>query len=279
MTSIATTDLIQLVNSEATHLRGFLAGLNEQAWNQDSACAGWKVSDVAAHLTMAAETWADSITRGAAGDSNPPEGQSFFTAGERGSEIISQAAISYHERVGAELLQNYSAGYDRLAQVMSVVRAEDWDKHCFHRRGPMPMRDYVALRVQELTVHSWDIRSSQDKDAELSREPLSLLAGMVPRWLKNAFRPGLDLAAPARFRFDVSGPAPVHEDVVVKGDSFLTEPAGDTGADVEFRCDTGNYILFIYGRVTVDAATAAGRMTVQGNQEQAAHFSEWFRGF
>lgn len=273
------TDLIELVNSEAAQLRSFLAGLNEQAWSQDSACAGWKVADVAAHLAMAAETWAGSITRGAAGNADPPEGQSFLEVGELGSDIISQAAISYQERAGAALLQNFTAGYDQLAQVMSAIRDEDWDKPCFHRRGPMLMRDYVTLRVQELAVHSWDIRSSQDKGAELSREPLPLLVGMVPRWLRNAFRPGLDLPSPARFRFDVSGPVPVHEDVVVNGDSFLTEPSGDTRADVEFRCDTGNYILFIYGRVTVDAATAAGRMTVQGHQEQAAHFSEWFQGF
>ena len=64
------TRVIDLVNSEATRLGEFLTGLDDQAWSQDSACQGWKVGDVVAHLSNAAGTWANSVTRAVEGDGN-----------------------------------------------------------------------------------------------------------------------------------------------------------------------------------------------------------------
>ena len=42
--------LIQTVMNEATRLGDFLAGLDESAWSRDSACEGWVIGDVVAHL-------------------------------------------------------------------------------------------------------------------------------------------------------------------------------------------------------------------------------------
>ena len=94
------SEVIQLVNSEAARLGDFLSGLDERAWSQPNACDGWVVGDVVAHLTAGAERWADSITRAAAGDASPPQGQSFLAAGERGSETTAQAARASHQRLG-----------------------------------------------------------------------------------------------------------------------------------------------------------------------------------
>lgn len=279
MEAIKKTELVQLVNSEASRLGEFLSGLKEQDWSRNSACADWTLADVAAHLAIAADTWSDSITRGVVGNSDPPPGQAFFTGDDKGSELISQMAISYSQRVGGGLLHGYKTGYDRLAKVMSGLQMEDWDKLCFHRRGPMLVRDYIALRVQELVIHGWDIRSALDQGAELPPEPLPLLVGMVPRWLRNAFRPGLGLTTPVRIRFDVTGPVRIHEDIVVKNDSYQTEAAGSGPGDAVFHCDTGNYLLLIYGRLTIDQAVASGRLTLEGTPVGAADFLAWFQGF
>ena len=105
------------------------------------------------------------------------------------------------------------------------------------------------------------------------------MVGRVPRWVSNAFRPGLDLPTPMRYRFDVQKPVPVQEDFLVKGDSFQADPVGSEPADVTFHCNTGTYILLIYGRLAVEGAIAAGRLTVDGSREQAANFTAWFQGF
>jgi len=272
-------DTIELVNATASRLGEFLSGLDEQQWSANSACEGWTVADAAAHVTASASTWATNIARAMAGDSGPPEGQSFMTPGERGSSGLAQNAITYREESGSKLLDNFTSGYADLKEQMAKLREENWEKPCFHRRGPLPIGDYVALRVQELTVHGWDIRWGLDPDAEIWPEPLALMVGRVPRWLSNAFRPGLDLPTPVRYRFDVDGPVAVKEDLVVTGDAFQAEANASGDADAVFLCDTGNYILLLYGRLDVDQATVEGRLRVQGSLEQAVNFTAWFKGF
>jgi len=278
MTATNMTEVIRLLGSEASRLEEFLSGLNEEDWATDSACDGWRVADVVAHLAMGAETWADSITRAVAGDAGPPPGQAFLEPGQRGSEIIAQGAITYRQQQGPSLLDNYTAGYARLREVLSQLRAQDWDKPCFHRRGPMPIRDYVGVRIQELAVHDWDIRSGLDESAEMGEEPLAVLAEMVPRWLQNTFRPGLGLPTPTRYRFQVSGPVPVHQDIVVNAAAFDIEPTNEIDADVTFKCSTGNYILLIYGRLDHEKAAASGRLSIEGRMELANNFTILFKG-
>ena len=128
-------------------------------------------------------------------------------------------------------------------------------------------------------MHGWDIRSGVDQAAALGDESLALMVGRVPRWVSNAFRPGLNLPTPIRYRFDVRSPVPVKEDFLVQGDSFQAKPTGGESADVTFRCNTGTYILLIYGRLDIEDAIAAGQLTVDGSREQAASFTAWFQGF
>ena len=137
----------------------------------------------------------------------------------------------------------------------------------------------MGVRLQELMIHGWDIRSGLDENAELSQEPLADLLGRVPRWLSNAFRPGLDLPAPTRYRFRVVSAVAVSEDILVHRDSYQVGPPGSGQADVTFGCDTGNYILLIYGRLDVDRAVASGRLSVEGPRDLAANFTAWFEGF
>ena len=279
MAATPMTEMINLVNSEASRLGEFLSGLSPQDWSRQSACEGWVIGDVVAHLTGGAENWANSINRALIGDAGPPPGQAFLPEGDRGSEVIAETARASYQQLGAQLLEKFTAGYNHLAEVLSTLDIPDWNRPCFHRRGSMPVGDYVEVRAQELVVHSWDIRSSLDRAAELTEESLALIVGRVPRWVSNAFRPNVDLPSPIRFRFDVQSPVPVHEDFLVKGASFEMEPTGAEPTDVTFRCNTGTYILLIFGRLDVESAVAGGQLAVDGSREQANSFAVWFQGF
>ena len=279
MATSQTSRLIETVTGEASRLRDFLSGMDAQTWTSDSTCDGWTIEDVVAHLAGGAGGWANSITRAVAGDAGPPEGQSFLPPGERASHPTGQAARASRQQSGTQLLDAFTAGHDRLRKVLEDLGDEDWDKPCFHRRGALSVKDFLGIQVQELTLHGWDIRSGLDHAAELWEEPLPLMAGLVPRWLRTAFTPGLDLPTPVRYRFDVPSPVAVHEDLLVNGDSYQGGQSGPEQADVVFRCSTGNYILLMFGRLQVERAVAAGRISIVGPQDQAKNFNAWFRGF
>src|SRR5215467_9216728 len=216
MDTTAVTEMITSISSEASHLRDFLASLDTEAWSRPSACAGWTVGDVAAHLTQGASAWCATITRAIAGDANPPAGEQPLRPGERGSEVTAQRAIAFRQGMAeAELLNAFTDGYQELHQVLLGLQAEDWDKPCYHRRGVLSTRDYVGLRLQELTIHGWDIRSAFNQAATVSERPLSAMLGVAQWWLSRTFRPVPGLTAPIRYRFDVAGPVPMQQDVLV----------------------------------------------------------------
>ena len=273
------TEVVELISAEASQLQDFLAGLRPEEWSRPSACAGWTVGDVAAHVTQGARTWGEAITRARAGDFNPPPGQPPLRPGERGSAATAQRAIDFRQGMGeAALLQAFVSDYQRLHQVLLTLQPDDWDKPCFHRRGVLPVRDYVGLRLQELVIHGWDIRTAFNAAATLSERPLPVLVGLAQRWLSNTFHPVSHLAAPVRYRFDVSGPAPLQQDVLVSQESFHLVPVADSGADVTFRCHTGDYILLVYGRLPLDRAVDTGRLEIRGNRDLVSLFPTLFQG-
>ena len=279
MATNQTSNLVQTVTGEASRLRNFLSGFHAQTWASDSTCEGWTNEDVVAHLAGSASGWAATITRAVAGDAGPPEGGSFLAAGERGSHPTGEAARAARQQSGPQLLDMFTTRHASLRQLLEGLTEEDWDKPCFHRRGELPVSGYLGIQIQELVLHGWDIRWGLDDATELSDQCLPAMVDLVPRWLRNAFAPGLDLPTPVRYRFDVSSPVAVHEDLLVNGDSYQAGPSGPEPADAVFRCNTGNYILLMFGRLQVERAVADGRLSIEGSQDQARNFNAWFKGF
>ena len=63
MSTATMTDVMTLIQEEAEHLREFCAALAPEAWGTPSACAGWAVGDVLAHLAQGAQNWSASLGR------------------------------------------------------------------------------------------------------------------------------------------------------------------------------------------------------------------------
>ncbi len=279
MTTPEQQSTVDLLIAEAARLGDFLAGLDAEGWNRDSACSEWKVADVVAHLAQGSGGSALALTRAQAGDSSPPEGQRLLDAGERASEMTAERAIAYgSEMEPSDLLRAYTEGQQRLGQAAQGLQAGDWEKPSFHRRGIIPMHENVARRIQELAIHGWDIRSAFDPAAELSEAAAGLITTLAYRWLNASFRPVAG-AGPARFRFQVSGAPPVSQDVVLEGDGFRIEPAGDAPADVTFRGNASAYVLLIYGRLDLSAGPPAAQLEIDGPLDKALLFTEAFRGY
>ncbi|MFQ6029198.1 MAG: maleylpyruvate isomerase family mycothiol-dependent enzyme, partial [Dehalococcoidia bacterium] len=270
---------INLVVSESTTLGQFLSGLAPEDWERDSACAEWQVGDVIAHLTQGAIGWAAALNRAVQGDYGPPPGQRPLQPGERGSETTAQAAIETRQATATgDMLSSFVAGYEKLEQQMRELRAEDWEKPCYHRRGVIPVHAYVTRRIQELSIHGWDVRSAFDLDYELSQDATPLLMGVTHRWLHTTFAPLEGVPTPVRFRFEISDPASLREDVVIGSNGFEIESAGGSSPDVTFRCNGSSYILLVFGRLRADGGAAPGRISVAGDRNLAAKFSQWFQG-
>ena len=140
------------------------------------------------------------------------------------------------------------------------------------------MHENITRRVQEIAIHGWDIRSAFDPAAEISEAGAQEIATVAHRWLGVCFQP-VEGGAHARFRFEVSGPNAFSEDVVLEGDGFRIEPAGEATPDVTFRSNTSAYVLLVYGRLDISSGSVPVQLEIDGPLETALLFTQSFQGY
>ena len=276
-------DTLQSVSSQ---LSGYLHSLSSDAWDHPSACDRWQVGDVIGHLIRGSDFYHSTVSLGLAGETSAPPGRvpAGSESGASAAEGIADASIAKRQELGDDaLLPAFTESNDRLIGLLSTLDPNQRVLPCYHGAGLVPAGNFIELRVNELVVHYWDIRSRFDGDflpvpeglgAALQMVRQSLGAGAL-RW---GFWPGPTLETPIRFRFSVEHPAPITTEILVHGDGVSLADPGTKPADVTFRCETGIFVLLMFGRLTVAEAGERGLLHVEGAPGLAEDFSQWFRG-
>jgi len=275
MTSLQ--ERIQLVKSESDRLRQYLSALSNDEWRSPTACEAWQVQDVVAHMVMGGEMFLGNIGRGLANDSSPSDGAPPAGSVDMAARMSANAqrAISIRESLGQELLAAFSAGCNDLDRLLAGIGPEDQDKPCFHAAATIPVRTYVDLRLAELILHEWDIRSRLDGSARLPGECLPAAIDVISAFIVGIlFNPGSKLGTPVRYRIELTGAVPSRHDIVVKNGKARMQPAEDAAPDVTFRCDSETFVLLAYERIKLAEGLADGRISVEGDRELAGQFAE-----
>ena len=262
----------------AANIRKYLGELDSDQWELPSACAEWQVRDVVSHLIGGAERQAESMERGRGGDSNPPAG---FVPPDPAalSAINAQRDIDRRNQLAGSVLETFDASYDRLQREFDRFAEGSWDTLCWHmRRGAMTAASYVELRIQELAIHDWDIRSAFQPGARLDPDSVPVLLDMSPTWLGMCFRPSAHLPKPVVYGFDIGLEGSRKYRMSVTGDAFEMVPGGAPQADLSLSATAEQYLLFTYGRLTAAEGISSGKLAVQGDASHLDQFEIWFKG-
>ncbi|MDH3601812.1 MAG: maleylpyruvate isomerase family mycothiol-dependent enzyme [Candidatus Tectomicrobia bacterium] len=281
----AFTEHAQLLHTESDRFTRYLQALPPQTWSQSTACDQWQVQDVVAHLIEVAQLYTHSVTRGVQGDAEPPEGR--LPAGAVNASIVAervaQRSIATRKRLGDELLETFEHTGAHLNRLFAELSPEDRDKPCYHPGGIVPARRFIDLRLKELAMHEWDMRSPHESGFTLSRPCLPAILGLMTdsiasgslRW---GFWAGSRLSAPVRYRVELTDPFPFQTDLVVEGDQVRVETAAENPAQVMMRCDAETFVLLVYGRLPLTSALDSGRLIAEGDADHTAALASWFRG-
>ncbi len=259
----------------AANIREYLGELTPEQWELPSACAEWQVRDVVSHLIGGAERQAESMERGRGGDSNPPAG---FVPPEPAalSIINAQRDIDRRNEMAGHFLEFFDASYEKLHREFDEFAKGSWDTLCWHvRRGAMTAAAYVELRIQELAIHDYDIRSAFQPDAGLDPDCVPVLIDMSPRWLGMCFRPSEKLPKPVVYRFDVGSE---NYRMTVTGDEFEMVSGEAPQADLSLAANGEQFLLFTYGRLSAADGIHLGKLSVQGDVAHLDQFEVWFKG-
>ena len=268
----------KVLAAEVNAVKEYLASLSLGDFQKASACEGWTVADVVAHL--AGQSFVSRVNRGLQGDISPDGGAPAVADHDedRFARNIFDRAKSTREQHGEQLLEILYQRLDETVEVFNSVRPEDWDTLCYWPPGPEPVRTLLDMRISELTMHTWDIRAVLDDQYHLSKDSVIVLVDTVNRAARRAFRPDPSLENPVRYRFVVAGPIATARDIVLAAEGARVEPAGSDVPDVTFRCDGETYVLVMYGRLKSESAMEDGRLTFEGNAELASGFGQRFVG-
>ena len=262
----------------AADIRKSLGELTPEQWELPSACAEWQVQDVVSHLIGGADRQAGSMERGRSGDSNAPAGFIPQVAEER-STSNALRDIERRYQLEGRLLEAFDTSYEDLFQQFEEMANLSWDTLCWHASsGPMTADAYVGLRIQELAIHGFDIRSAFQSNAGLDPLCVPVLLDMTPRWLGMCFRPTRRLANPVVYGFDVDS---WKARLTVTGDGFkmdLKTAQHTQDADLTLSATGEQYLLFTYGRLTAADGMHLGRLAVTGEMAHLDQFEVWFKG-
>ncbi len=166
-----------------------------------------------------------------------------------------------------------------MDRLLAGLGASEWDKPCYHPGGIVPVRRYLDLRLMELFMHGWDIRSRLESEAHLATESTPIFMDLLCQFVGFMLRPASRASTPVRLRFEFAATAPGKVDIVVEGDKARMEAAGAVSANVTLRCNTETFVLLMWGRLSFDSAMSDSRLSVEGDSGLAAAFGKWPKGF
>ena len=270
---------VEVLRQEVAAFKDRVAALSPEDWEHPSACDGWTVADVVAHLS--GQAFALNVARGLQGDSSPPPGAAPTTDHNEDefARNIFQRAFNTRAEVGDRLQETLFQRLDESVEVFTGVDDGQWDNLCYWPPGPEPVQTMLDMRISELTMHAWDVCSRFDSDYRLSDGSVRVLMDTVNRAARRAFRPDPTIPAPQVYRFVIEDPvAAIYELEIANEEVALRVGDGETPVDVIFRCDGETYVMVMYGRLTPDEALISGKMDWDGNERLALGFGARFLG-
>ncbi len=269
---------VDLIHRLATTIYQALADAPETLTGP-TACPAWDVGTTVAHLTGGAMRQCESMRRGRNGQGGSPDGNTTVTTPDQVQQRNAVSNPKLREELGENLLQRF---HDEYATLDELLRSwTDWTIGCWHhRRGTMSAASYLDLRIQELVIHDWDMRSGGTGQAALDPEGVAALLPASEMWYGLCFRPTARLPQPVVYRFDIGKAGnSLQHDVSIRGDQFTLDAPDDTRLpDFTLTCSAETYLLCLYGRVDWVTAEQDGRLRVKvvGTQASAQDLT-WFR--
>ncbi|MCH7736044.1 MAG: maleylpyruvate isomerase N-terminal domain-containing protein [Chloroflexi bacterium] len=271
---------LEILRAETEGLADFLGGLPKEAWDLPSACDGWSIADVVAHLTLTRGFSPSRIMRAIQDDASPDDQSPHLRIDDVDPATDAEEAIALSNELGGNLLKEFIKASRGIVDALAKIGPQEWDKTVFRPSRPEPARNVVDIFICEFAVHGWDIRSRFDSQSGLSPESVAVMVERIPKrgtWW--SFRTEAGFApSPIRYRFRATKPTRYQVDLVVTEKERYMEVTSSDDAHVTFQCDGDTFVFLMYGRIGPEAAIASGRMSYTGDQRLMSAFVQRFTG-
>jgi uncharacterized protein (TIGR03083 family) len=274
------------IREESVVLIRFLRGLSGDDWNRSTGLGEWEVRDIVAHLAdRAIGFYSATMALGLKGEVSEPPGFNLIPIADSasGRQNIADRAIERRTDDMEPLIEQLDQLLTDFWKMQSELRPEDLDKPCWTLTGTRMVREIGPIIVQEIAVHSLDIRSQFDTRAHLAPESLTSLADRIIWVLETQFPQSvppeisLDIseARPVSYRLTISNMPSGQRDLILNQRKARMEHSSGAGADAMLECDSETFVLLLFKRITPEAAIENGDLKVAGPEELLLEFNAW----
>jgi uncharacterized protein (TIGR03083 family) len=241
--------ILNAIEVEARDLEDYLAGLSSGDLERPSACGGWTVADVVAHLAWAGAGYVEMAEGALRGDLRPPASR---PSGRMTAADIAERARVARREIGAGLRAEFARANRAFAQTIARVGPADWQRPTAFGAT---IGWYVRHRVVELSLHGWDIRSVLEPPGHLSPSSLPPLMDFATETVERRLRRLSAPAGPLRIRFAWTDATLGARDLEIGDGEVHFAPSGAGPAELTVRCASEVFILLAVGRIDLDRAT------------------------
>lgn len=242
--------LVEALRTEYEQLARHLRSLDADGLAAPSACEGWSAADVAAHLAWNARLYVRSLGMGLAGEAPPPAPPGGVVP-KITPNFVRDRSIQVRQKLGDGVLDSFeehNAGFiDMLDDLDPAVR--DTLTVPF-LDFTYPLRRLIGQRINEVALHSWDVRSPADSAAALIEDAglasIALWRDTVQRHLQPGPETRIRIEPAGGDAFDVTG-----------GEAPSTQPPSGN-PDAILAGSPSAVALLLSGRTALDAIEIGG---------------------
>jgi uncharacterized protein (TIGR03083 family) len=257
-----------VVRAQARRLAAELRALDEAGWQAPSACEGWTVKDVASHMAESADRF-QQIIRARLQGAPAPE----FTPALRAER---QAAVK--ARSGGEIADQIEHGAAGTFDLLEGASPEGLAGTVRMPFGEVALGQLAPQRLQESTLHSWDIARARDPHAALDADAVPLLLDLVLASAGRLAAKGASEAREGTYRLELTGPGGGPVALSVRDGEVRAERGAPAAADATIHLPSEACVRLLWGRLDLADAVQRGAVRVEGDREKALRLSRVFRG-
>lgn len=264
--------------TELDRLEGIVRDLSLEDWKLKSAVEGWTIGDVVAHLDVGLTLYARLLEAVSGGAGAGKVWKAFGKFGEKVAPVAAPAFNAVNTAIprimertlAPEVLKGrFEASARKVRGQLDRLESADYTRPVYYIGGPYPLSFFMAMMVNEIAVHGWDIASRLRPDAHLDEA-----AGSVLPWFYWSATP-LMLKLPQ----GTTGTVGVSvQDPAASMWWSLTDGTTGTGTienpDVTISGSASPFVLAVAGRIPAEDAINKTLLTATGNLFLAKTFLE-----
>jgi uncharacterized protein (TIGR03083 family) len=253
--------------AEAEALAARWRAWDAAAWEAPSACAGWAVKDVAAHITEGAARAVPVVRATLAGEPAPQ-----FTAEQRAARTREIRALP-----GAELAIRFPRDVDAVFVLFEGADEDALATTVVVPAGPHTLVELATQRLVEAALHAWDCAAPRDPAAALRPEAAALVIDYLLSCVGRMATGDVGgLTATYHCALEGPGGGPI---TLSLADGQATASRGaPAAADATLTLPAEAWVRLIWGRLDLADALAAGTARASGDESRARALGAVFRG-